>query len=436
MLGFFPTPYFDELLYSVLARYKVRAGTISSKAGIEGFFDTRTASAVLDLPSHIGTLYKNLPLGSTFTAEGFIYDNTLFPLFEPFLDPEQSRIVYEAMLGTKGHSIHTRSGVMASSIKVPRYLRFCPLCFQEEIRTCGEAHWHRLHQVPGVLVCPVHQCLLQNSSISTLKYNKSEFHPANVQACRSGPSNLSFNSGTMDKLIMLARDVGWLLQTRVGSRKREWLYEQYQNLLIANGLATPRGRVFQNHLFHCFVQHYGEEFLKVVGAMISEDGNDTWLARLTRKPRNSLHPVYHLLFIRFLSNSLEMFFESFKPYRPFGLPPWPCLNRAATHYLQPVITELHVSYCRDTKRPVGTFCCSCGFVFSRRGPDVSGEDLFRIGRIKAFGPEWFARFRELISSGTMSYRAIASILKVDKNTAIKYSKLMTINSAGFTENQL
>lgn len=39
----------------------------------------------------------------------------------------------------------------------------------------GETYWHRIHQVPGVNVCPKHKTLLEDSIVEINTYNKQEY---------------------------------------------------------------------------------------------------------------------------------------------------------------------------------------------------------------------------------------------------------------------
>ena len=64
MITFFPVPYEDEVLYSVLARYHVRSGNISYKATMRDLFGATSVTAVMDLPSNIHNLVNNMPLNS------------------------------------------------------------------------------------------------------------------------------------------------------------------------------------------------------------------------------------------------------------------------------------------------------------------------------------------------------------------------------------
>lgn len=83
MILTFPTPYPDELLYSVLARYHVRMGNISPKRTIEEIYGKRTIRSVLDLPCNLQLLEKRLN-NRHLTSDFFIYNNTLFPYYNAF----------------------------------------------------------------------------------------------------------------------------------------------------------------------------------------------------------------------------------------------------------------------------------------------------------------------------------------------------------------
>jgi len=86
MITFFPVPYEDEVLYSVLARYHVRSGNTSYKATMQDLFSSISVTAVMDLPSNIQNLVNNMPLNSRYTEEYLIKNHpytfpVLFCLF-------------------------------------------------------------------------------------------------------------------------------------------------------------------------------------------------------------------------------------------------------------------------------------------------------------------------------------------------------------------
>jgi hypothetical protein len=65
----------------------------------------------------------------------------------------------------KGLLAQMRSGITSSCIKLPQWLRFCPLCTEEDEKQFGDRYWHRLHQVPGVEACPIHAVFLEDSKV-------------------------------------------------------------------------------------------------------------------------------------------------------------------------------------------------------------------------------------------------------------------------------
>ncbi len=86
MVNFFPSPYPDEALYSLIARYHLRSGNIFITPTIKALFDMKRITAVVDFPCSINKLVANVSKISDISFDDFVYNNTLFPLFKPFWD--------------------------------------------------------------------------------------------------------------------------------------------------------------------------------------------------------------------------------------------------------------------------------------------------------------------------------------------------------------
>ena len=97
--------------------------------------------------------------------------------------------------------------------------------------------------------------------------------------------------------------------------------------------------------------------------------------------------------------------------QPFGLGPWPCLNSASEHLGQRLITTVEVSITRKARRrvPLGTFRCTCGFAYSRVGPDRSELDQYHIDDYVSFGHQWDQRVLELMNAGKSPDNIAASL---------------------------
>ncbi len=426
MLGFFPTLYPGELLYSGIARYQIRSGNLSPKANIEELFNSRNITATADLPCGLDNLVQNLPTYSSVTADSLIQNHTLYPFYAPFLPPKRAKQVNESMKSAKGGNIHTTAGVMASSIFTPQYFRFCPDCLKEDLEKHGETYWHRLHQIQGVVFCPVHKVALQNSQIPIQGFNKHQYEAATEFNCQTRDSKLEYSQTVNEQLINLAQDISLSIDGAYPNRTLEWFTKRYQTLLTERGYANVSGRVKHEKLIDDFLYFYDMEFLEILDSSVAYEDRSNWLSQIVRKHRKVFHPIRHLLMIRFLGESIDTFFQNNKQYRPFGKSPWLCLNAAADHFLQPVITDLEISHCLESKKPLGTFSCNCGIVYSRSGEDKTEEDKLRIGRVITYGEVWENKLRELVEVKKLGLRVTARELRVDPNTINRYVALLDL----------
>jgi len=179
----FPTPYPDELLYSVIARYHIRAGNLFWKHTLDDLFGKRTTCATVFLPSGIRSLVQRLPQNTTLTEQELIEKHTMYPFYTVFLPTEKAQSIYEAMLSDDGKKIYMQSGMMASAIPQNQYLKYCPSCFQEDLTKYGELYWHRLHQLPGNLICTKHELWLEDSTVPITHSNKHAFILPTISNC-------------------------------------------------------------------------------------------------------------------------------------------------------------------------------------------------------------------------------------------------------------
>ncbi|MEG6512524.1 TnsD family transposase [Desulforamulus ruminis] len=428
MLPFFPEPHPDELLYSVFARYHIWSRNISYKDTVLDLFGTKSACAVMDLPNHLADLYKQLPLGSKNTTEKLIQNHTLFPLYRPFLPQDRADIIQQMMLDSnKGGRIHTTIGVMASNIRSPRFLKYCTECFRDDESIYGEPYWHRTHQVFGIFICPIHKTWLVESNVAvSAQQNKHVFEPLlgpdKVQATLEIPTSFLYN------YLFLSESVYWLLNNDPPVMGLKEIREGYLYALKKNDLATFSGRVRQQELINCFRRFYGIEFLKQMDCTINLGQQDNWLSKLVREPRCAAHPIRHLLLMRFLGHSPENFFtQKAKGNLPFSEGPWFCLNAAASHYGKPVIYNCSITRDYRTGLPVGTFTCSCGFIYSRKGPDKKDSDKYKIGRIKEFGPIWEKELLRIWKEDYKGLRDAGRRLKVDPMTIKRQLNKLVFN---------
>ena len=201
---FFPTIYEDELLYSAIARYHNRSANIAIRHTYREVFNREHITSIIYFPSHIENMIKNMPLGCKYTVNEIINKHTLYPFFTAFMNEDLSTRIFNLMKGSSCTGISGVVGIQMMSINKSKYLKFCPICMQEDIEKYGECYWHRLHQVPGVLVCPKHKVTLENSTVS-ISSNRPLLAIPSKDNCIS--NNTTYKEETIDKLYNLAKDI-------------------------------------------------------------------------------------------------------------------------------------------------------------------------------------------------------------------------------------
>ncbi|MNW40217.1 hypothetical protein D3C74_173250 [compost metagenome] len=420
MLAYFPTLYKDELLYSGIARYHVVSGNKTQRQTIEDLFGNRSVCATADLPSHLTCLTDKV--NGQYTTAQIIKNHTLLPYYTSFVKQNKIDQVQSLMKnGSKQGEVHAYLGLLASSVKLPVKLRFCSECYKSDSEIC-EPYWHRCHQLPGVFICPLHKSILKVSRVeySTL-HHKFSFVPLAMHG-ESDYTESVIDANWLDHLTFIAVQSNFLLHSQSKFKEKT---ASYRMVLPKERYQTIGGRVRFNRLIKDFRNIYTDKLLEYLDCGIDSNSTDTWLHKIIRNQEEIMHPLRHLLILSFFEKSVGGFFVL--PHNhPFGNGPWPCLNKVADHYNQSVVEKCAVTRCSTTSKPVGTFQCSCGFVYSRRGPDTCDEDRNRIGRIKAFGPVWYNNLRCLNKTNT-SLRQKAKILGVDPGTVKLQTEYLDTN---------
>ncbi len=431
MLTFFTDPYPDELLYSAFARYHYYIGNIDYKDTLEELFGKRSLIPNFYMVSHLNHLVDQLE--SKYTIEHLIGHHTLFPFYAPFLPNDRKRELTEEMKYEDGDTLYTKLGVVAGSICKKDSICYCYDCAMQDIEKYGETYIHREHQLQGILVCPHHGTYLQSYEMNQTNTSRLEFIRLDEKRLINKPIVSAFKD-TQPILYKIAELAYKLLAYDTASIDKDKVLKGYKSLLAKRGLVSTNGNVRQQELYTEFIAFYHKEVLELLESSIDNDDEYNWLRVVTRDLKRTVHPIRHLLFINFLIGDIEDFFKQLKKdYNPFGKGPWPCLNKVAAHYGQAVIRAVEITPDYKTRLPVGTFKCSCGFVYSRKGPDKTPEDKHKIGRIKAFGDEWDRTLTEHLKGPQCSLREIARKMHCDPKTILKKDielKLYAFQSKG------
>lgn len=300
-----------ELLYSALARLRMWMGFPSGKTFLREAFGTTNVLAVVDLPSHLNALLASMPSQHTYAVDELINQHTLLPYYAHFLPQERLSQLRVAMRGNGGSGIHMRAGIMASSVRAIEYLRLCPVCVEDDVREWGESYWHRMHQLPAVMVCALHGVVLHQTDIRcTQTRTRYEYIPAS-QVSTMTPLELPKVVDHQESLLpVIAKECAWLLDHASGEFAPTLVRQQYRVLLYEQGFATKRGRVRAHTLLRAFTAYYSDDVLAFWGCGLHDQKYDPWLLRIVRDLDNAHHPLKHVLLLHFLGQTVAALFEA------------------------------------------------------------------------------------------------------------------------------
>jgi hypothetical protein len=308
-----------------------------------------------------------------------------------------------------GHNrVAERIGISADRLKMPTHLRFCPSCVEQDKANFGETYWHRIHQIPGVEVCPHHATFLEESNtLWRNPRNPSEVFTAEHSIHDTPARALDTSEHIQSIQLNMARQALWLLEWSAGTASGQTLGPRYHNLLLRLGLAYYSGQVRTAQLTNNFLAFYTGEFLESLGCYI-RNPYSSWLMRLlnTHKAGVAQHPIRHILFLISIGSSAQKVLESFVEFKPFGDGPWPCLNHASGHFAEPRVYSCRVSdgEKKNAGKPIGTFSCACGFMYMRTGPDQSEADRSKWTSVRAYGAKWENLLEQLWGNTSLTLR--------------------------------
>lgn len=162
-IGYFPVIYEDELLYSVFARYYMHTGHITYRCVADELFGNSNVIPSIEFINALKQEVLKLLL-KNMTMQELIKNHTMFPYYARFLPKTKKNRALEALINMRGDYNNLLS-IPKSKNGTERYLRYCPICSENDKEKYGETYWHRSHQIAELNVCYRNRCSLVKSNV-------------------------------------------------------------------------------------------------------------------------------------------------------------------------------------------------------------------------------------------------------------------------------
>jgi len=277
MLGF-PTPYPNELLYSVIARAGVHEGETSPKQLLDSVFSNRKVIATVDLPSHVEFIADQYPQHLGFRAEDLIRKHTLWAIYAPFVPVERRKAIEEWMCGESKGAVHLAAGIAASRVHAKRVMLLCESCKYDHELNYGEAFWDRRWQVPLVNCCPQHGSLSE-TGVNLNGEHRHAFIP--LSRCKIiGRASVTKSDIRFAELACKLLDC---FENDSPSYQQWSLF--YRNLAIDHGFLNGR-RIDHQRLHDHYVSYWSRTWLNKSG-LLPSSRDASWLKGIFRKHRKT-----------------------------------------------------------------------------------------------------------------------------------------------------
>lgn len=239
----------DEFVLGHLTRL-VAANALSEPSGLLKAFGSGVAGQPHQSIQGRARYYRQLASILGMTEQAYKERHTLVLLTKP-TQPE----VYPADEGFLADPFvrhHIPMNFMAGDTKRPTLWKFCSTCRVLDRARYGIAYWHRVHQVPGIDLCPLHDEPLHGCAVESIFQDPTLSKPDTLQSTTPTPELIAANRTPALSLYravvaeFLARPLpeGQLRLRLLALRRHSWMQSPLDSQTIR---LPPLGAVISRH---------------------------------------------------------------------------------------------------------------------------------------------------------------------------------------------
>ncbi|MEJ9280425.1 TnsD family Tn7-like transposition protein [Ureibacillus thermosphaericus] len=291
MIGYFPNPYPDEMIYSIIARYHLIANRTDTYRDLFRFGNPRIRT---DFFYYASELEKLLSHFNFYNAEEILSKFTFFEYHIKFLNPYAKNKLSSALLENKNRAIAYRVFGYSLDMYSDVHLKYCNKCYEEDLSINGEPYWRISHNLPGIKICIKHDEFLNNS---TIKMNSSKLVPLSQIKCEESQFRKIINTD-YKKLKLINQLILDLFEFKGNLENTRTLYIAYLYELgyIMKGFDDVK-------LIKDFINFYSDELFELLNINIEQAVH--FIITYINGSLKYLHPLIHILFLVFCKKNIN-----------------------------------------------------------------------------------------------------------------------------------
>lgn len=281
MISYFPAPYKDEILASLVARYHSHVRTRAVPTANAELYGMRHQRTSLNSPTNISGLHRQIGKYIGMTQIQMIEELTLVPYNFAHTTEEVRKASVTKMLRPNAGG---GKGTIRISKKGVTHIKLCPDCQFENTIEYGEPYWHRSHQINGAHYCWKHGAQLR---LAESEYPRTTHKP--LEALKISTKSFAYlplhSEQTRQHLIEFSR------------RAHAYLDGTIKVKLVNNFESLGREFFSQLYPYHSsrkymdmatlerdFVRFFGEQFLEIMDLAVQLGRQGNWFRSMYANP--------------------------------------------------------------------------------------------------------------------------------------------------------
>lgn len=279
---YFPTPYPDEVIGSLVTRAFRHLGVARKRYLRDVLFRSNGTMSFL-LPAGLQRIAE---LGRI-SLEQLVHEHTVFPYVTAFMSSARAHSMHADTFSLSDVRVMT---LARSARNGTAPLRYCSDCAGHDLAVYGETYWHRTHLLPAVYVCPIHRTRLISVEASNFWEDVSIAQPRGRRSATEACSAIE---------VALAAASAATLDRRWVHRD-DWPI-QYRTRALSKGYRLPSGDVAGQQLDSDLFAFYGEPLLRKLSFIEGTEAVFSWPRLMLRPaPGVPFAPLRHILLSVFL----------------------------------------------------------------------------------------------------------------------------------------
>ncbi len=179
MIGFMPSIYKDELVYSWFARYYAHSGHSAYVFAIEDLLKRKNTRPDVEFINHLNPNAREI-ITKMIPMEEMVLKYTMFPYYR-FIENTRLHNAFRLM-AESSEDAHCLLPVPKNRAgEQHHYIRYCPVCAAEAREAYGEAYFTRSANIRNIGICAEHGCRLKSTEIEISGKQSARLYVADIE---------------------------------------------------------------------------------------------------------------------------------------------------------------------------------------------------------------------------------------------------------------